>query len=73
MLDGVRYKNGKTWVRIRLAILPNGSTGWVPRGALTAFNKTRKRLVISHSTLRATLYNRGRPIFRTIIGVGQSH
>ncbi len=73
VLEGVRYKNGKTWVRIRLAILPNGSTGWVPRGALTAFNKTRKRLVISHSTLRATLYNRGRPIFRTIIGVGQSH
>jgi lipoprotein-anchoring transpeptidase ErfK/SrfK len=29
--------------------------------------------VISHSTLRATLYNRGRPIFRTIVGVGQPH
>jgi lipoprotein-anchoring transpeptidase ErfK/SrfK len=73
VLDGVRYKNGKTWVRIRLAILPNGSTGWVPRGSLTAFNKTHKRLVIRHSTLRATLYNRGRPIFRTIVGVGQPH
>jgi lipoprotein-anchoring transpeptidase ErfK/SrfK len=73
VLDGVRYKNGKTWVRVRLAILPNGSTGWVPRGALTAFNKTHKRLVISHSTMRATLYNRGRPIFRAIVGVGQSH
>ena len=73
VLDGVRYKNGKTWVRVRLAILPNGSTGWVPRSALTAFNKTHKRLVISHGTLRATLYNRGRPIFRAIIGVGQPH
>jgi lipoprotein-anchoring transpeptidase ErfK/SrfK len=73
VLDGVRYKNGKTWVRIRLAILPNGSTGWVPRGALTAFNKTHKRLVISHGNLRATLYNRGRPIFRAIVGVGQPH
>jgi lipoprotein-anchoring transpeptidase ErfK/SrfK len=73
VLEGVRYKNGKTWVRIRLAILPNGSTGWVPRGSLTAFNKTHKRLVISHSTLRATLYNRGRLIFRTIVGVGQPH
>jgi lipoprotein-anchoring transpeptidase ErfK/SrfK len=73
VLDGIRYENGKTWVRIRLAILPNGSTGWVPRDALTAFNKTHKRLVISHSTLRATLYNRGRPIFKTIVGVGQSH
>lgn len=73
VLDGVRYKNGKTWVRVRLAILPNGSTGWVPRGALTAFNKTHKRLVISHSTLSATLYNRGRPIFRAIVGVGLPH
>ena len=73
VLDGVRYRNGKTWVRIRLAILPNGSTGWVPRGSLTAFNRTHKRLVINHSTLRATLYNRGRPIFRAIVGVGQSH
>ena len=73
VLDGVRYKNGKTWVRVRLAILPNGSTGWVPRGALTAFNKTHTRLVISHRTLRATLYNRGRPIFRAIVGVGQPH
>jgi lipoprotein-anchoring transpeptidase ErfK/SrfK len=73
VLDGVRYKNGKTWVRVRLAVLPNGSTGWVPRGALTAFNKTHKRLVISHSTLRATLYNRGRPIFRAIVGVGLPH
>jgi lipoprotein-anchoring transpeptidase ErfK/SrfK len=45
----------------------------VPRGALTALNKTHKRLVISHATLRATLYNRGRPIFKTIVGVGQSH
>ena len=73
VLDGIRYPNGQTWVRVRLAVLPNGSTGWVPRGALTAFNKTHKRLVISHGTLRATLYNRGRPIFKTIVGVGQSH
>ena len=35
VLDGVRYENGQTWIRVRLAILPNGSTGWVPRGALT--------------------------------------
>src|SRR5690349_12694806 len=32
-LDAVKYRNGKTWVRIRLAVLPNSTTGWVPRGA----------------------------------------
>ena len=66
VLDGVRYRNGKMWIRVRLAILPNGSTGWVPRGALAEFQKVRTRMVIQHSTLRATLYKRGRPIFRAI-------
>ena len=73
VLDGIRYRNGKTWIRVRLAILPNGSTGWVPRGALAQFQKVRTRLVIQHRTLRATLYKRGRPIFRAIVGVGQPH
>jgi lipoprotein-anchoring transpeptidase ErfK/SrfK len=73
VLSGVRYRNGKTWIRIRLTILPNGSTGWVPRGALAQFQKVRTRLVIQHGTLRATLYKRGRPVFRAIVGVGQPH
>jgi lipoprotein-anchoring transpeptidase ErfK/SrfK len=73
VLDGVRYRNGKTWIRVRLAILPNGSTGWVPRGALAQFQTVHTRLVIQHSTLRATLYKRGRPIFRAIVGVGMPH
>jgi lipoprotein-anchoring transpeptidase ErfK/SrfK len=73
VLEGVRYNDGTTWIKVRLAVLPNGSTGWVPRRALTEFQKIHTRLVINHSTLRATLYKRGRPIFRTIVGVGQSH
>jgi hypothetical protein len=73
VLDGVRYHNRTSWVRIRLAVLPNGTTGWVPRGSLAAFQKIHTRIVISHSTLRATLYKRGRPVFSTRVGVGQSH
>ena len=72
VLDSVKYRNGKTWVRIRLAILPNGSTGWVPRGSLAGFSKIHTRLTISHGSMRATLYKRGRPIFSTRVGVGQS-
>ncbi len=71
VLDSVKYRNGKTWVRIRLAILPNGSTGWVPRGGLTAFQTVHTRLTISHSRMRATLYKRGRAIFSAMVGVGQ--
>ena len=63
---------GKTWVRIRLAVLPNGTTGWVPRGALAAFQKVHTRMVIVQRSLRATLYKRGRPVFSARIGVGQA-
>lgn len=73
VLSSVKYRKGPTWVRIRLAVLPNGSTGWVPRGSLAGFSKVHTRLTISHSRLRATLYKRGRPIFSTRVGVGQSH
>jgi lipoprotein-anchoring transpeptidase ErfK/SrfK len=72
-LDGVKYRKGRTWIRIRLATLPNGATGWVPRGSLTAFQTIHTRLLVSHSRMRATLYKRGRPIFSTGIGVGQSN
>lgn len=71
-LDAVKYPNGKTWVRIRLAVLPNSTTGWVPRGALTGFQKIHTRMVISLGGLRATLYKHGQPVFSARVGVGQS-
>jgi len=73
VLDAVKYRNGKTWVRIRLAVLPNSTTGWVPRGSLAGFSKIHTRMVISLGGTRATLYKRGRPIFVARVGVGQSH
>jgi hypothetical protein len=71
VLNSVIYRNGPAWVRIRLAILPNGSTGWVPRGSLTTFQTIHTRMTISHSRMRATLYKRGRVIFSAMVGVGQ--
>lgn len=73
VLDGIRFRDGKTWVRIRLAVLPNGTTGWVPRGALAGFQTIHTRMVIVQRALRATLYRRGRPIFSAPVGVGQPH
>jgi hypothetical protein len=73
VLNSVHYSNGPAWVRIRLSILPNGSTGWVPRGSLTVFQTIHTRMTISHSRMRATLYKRGRKIFSAIVGVGQAH
>ena len=72
VLGGVQYRNRDTWVRIRLSMLPNSSTGWVRRGSLGPFQKVYTRLFIHQGSLRATLYRHGKPIFRTIVGVGQS-
>jgi hypothetical protein len=73
VLDQVTYKGSRAWVRIRLAVLPNGTTGWVPRGALGTFQTVHTRMVIVQRSLRATLYERGRPVFSARIGVGQAH
>jgi lipoprotein-anchoring transpeptidase ErfK/SrfK len=72
-LQGKIDPRGRFWVRVRLPMLPNGSTGWVPRSALGAFQKVTTRLVIDRTLFRATLYKRGRVVFRTHIGVGKSH
>ena len=69
-LDQVTYDGGKAWVRIRLSVLPNSTTGWVQRGALASFQTIHTRMVIVQRALRATLYKRGRPIFSARIGVG---
>src|SRR6266516_3398259 len=71
VLNGVQYRNGQQWLRVRLAILPNSSTGWVRRGSLGRFQTIHTRMVIDRSRLRATLYRYGKPIFRTGVGVGQ--
>jgi hypothetical protein len=71
VLDGIQYRNGESWVRVRLTSLPNGRTGWVRRGSLAAFQVIHTRMVISRSATRATLYKYGKPIFQTRVGVGQ--
>jgi lipoprotein-anchoring transpeptidase ErfK/SrfK len=71
-LNILRYPNGETWIRVRIASLPNSKTGWVRRGKLGRYRTVNTRLLVSRSGLRATLYRRGKPIFRTPIGVGQS-
>ena len=61
---------GRPWVRVRLAILPNGATGWVPRAALGGYGTVTTRLVIDLERMRATLYRSGRPVLRAPVGVG---
>lgn len=52
-------------------MLPNNTAGWVPRGALGGYVEVRTRLVVDLTRFTATLSRDGRPIFRTIVGVGR--
>jgi lipoprotein-anchoring transpeptidase ErfK/SrfK len=61
---------GLPWVHVRLAVLPNGTTGWVPRAALGGYGIVDTRLVVDLRRLRATLYRSGRAIMSAEVGVG---
>ena len=59
-----------SWVRVALAVLPNGTTGWVPRRALGGYGVVDTRLDVDLAALRATLYSGGRAVLSADIGVG---
>ncbi|MCA1678190.1 MAG: L,D-transpeptidase [Actinobacteria bacterium] len=64
--------SGRLWVRVRLPVLPNDTTGWVPREALGVYGVVRTRLLVDLEHFTATLQRDGRKIFQAEIGVGQS-
>jgi hypothetical protein len=61
---------GRLWVHVRLPTLPNGTTGWVPRGSLGAYQTVDTHLVVDRRLLLATLYRDGTAIFTAPIGIG---
>lgn len=63
---------GRTWLRIRLPMRPNGRTGWVPRNDLGPLKAVRTMLRVNRRALRATLYRNGRPIWSSPVGVGKA-
>ena len=71
LLGGRIDRAERYWLRVRLPILPNGSSGWIPRNAVAGFRTVDTHLVIDRGRLQATLFRRGRPVLRSIIGVGE--
>jgi lipoprotein-anchoring transpeptidase ErfK/SrfK len=63
--------HGDSWVRIRLASLPNGMTAWVPRTALGDFHIVQTRLVVDRARLTISLFREARLVFQAPVGVGQ--
>ena len=68
---GVRVVDGQMWVRIRLPVLPNNTTGWIRRDALGGYGEVRTRLIVDRGQLTATLLKDGHEIFRAPVGVGE--
>jgi lipoprotein-anchoring transpeptidase ErfK/SrfK len=62
--------HGRIWVKVRLAVLPNGTTAWVPRTALGGYATVTTRLVVDRQRMTATLLRNGRRVLRAPVGIG---
>jgi lipoprotein-anchoring transpeptidase ErfK/SrfK len=67
---GEQRHAGVSWVHVRLSVLPNGRTGWVPRTSLGGYRFVHTHLVVDRARLTAALYYDGREIFRAPVGIG---
>jgi hypothetical protein len=63
--------DGVTWFRVRIPGRPNGRTGWVKAENLGDVEVVRTQLRINRKLLKATLFNRGRVVWTSPIGIGK--
>jgi lipoprotein-anchoring transpeptidase ErfK/SrfK len=73
VLDGIDVSPRETWYRVRLPILPNNVTGWVPSTALGQLYTVHTHLYIDRAKLKATLKRDGQTVFTAIIGIGKTY
>jgi L,D-transpeptidase catalytic domain len=71
LMLGSVWHHGVEWVHVRLPVLPNNTTGWIPRSALGGYHFVSTHLVVDLRRLRATLWRDGRTVFSAPVGVGQ--
>ncbi len=62
---------GRLWARVRLAVLPNGTTGWLPREAIGGLTAVHTHLVVNLGERKATLVREGRVVLRAPVGIGR--
>ena len=58
----------RVWLKVRLPIRPNGTTGWVPENALDELQPVDTWLRIGAKTFKATLIKNGKRVFSAQIG-----
>jgi len=72
VLARTRDPSGRSWVRIRVPVLPLGTTGWIPQSALGDLRRVNTWLRIDRRRLRATLVKNHRVRWSARIGIGRS-
>jgi lipoprotein-anchoring transpeptidase ErfK/SrfK len=62
-------RRGREWVKLRLAVRPNGSAGWVPRDRV-ALGRTSYWIQIRTGARVVTVYRNGKRVrrFRAVVG-----
>jgi lipoprotein-anchoring transpeptidase ErfK/SrfK len=71
VLRQVVTRSGRTWFKIALPMRPNGTTGWVLRGALGRIRAVDRWLVIDRRSLRLSLFKGGHRVFQAPVGIGK--
>jgi lipoprotein-anchoring transpeptidase ErfK/SrfK len=69
MVLGSREAGGRTWLKVRLPIRPNGSAGWMPRNRVR-LALSRRFITIDLSRRLLRVYKRGRVLKRFKVVVG---
>ncbi len=69
MILASRQVRGKTWLKVRLPIRPNGSSGWIPRDRVN-IARSSEYIVIDRSRRMLWRYRNGRVAsrFRVVVG-----
>ena len=71
-LASATLASGQAWIQVELPGRPNGTTGWVLRGALGSLHVVHGYLLINRRTLRAKLFRKGHAVFSVPVGVGKA-
>jgi len=69
MVLGSRVVGGEVWLRVRLPVRPNGSSGWIPRDRV-ALGRSDAYILIDRSQRTLTVFRRGRRVGRWRVVVG---
>jgi lipoprotein-anchoring transpeptidase ErfK/SrfK len=70
VLGRAERRGGELWVRVRVPGLPEDVRGWMPRSSLGGYSAVYTRLVVDRERLTATLWRRGKLVFRAAVGTG---